>query len=87
MGSTESHNSITMSALVVDDDARLRSSICKFLRARGHRTHDAGNGTDALGLLRQHDFDIVITDIKMPGMDGFELLREVRRLSPTPKSS
>ena len=82
MGISAFKNAIQMTVLVVDDDAKLRSSICKFLRARGHRTHEAGNGSEALGLLRQHDFDIVITDIKMPGMDGFELLREVRCLSP-----
>ena len=71
-----------MSILVIDDDPEIRSSVGMFLQARGHMVYEAADGFVGVKVLRKEAVDIVITDVKMPGMDGFEVLREVKRLSP-----
>ena len=71
-----------MSILVIDDDPEIRSSVGMFLQARGHMVYEASDGLVGVKVLRREAVDIVITDVKMPGMDGFEVLREVKRLSP-----
>ncbi len=71
-----------MSILVIDDDLEIRSSVGMFLQARGHMVYEAADGFVGVKVLRRETVDIVITDVKMPGMDGFEVLREVKRLSP-----
>ena len=73
---------VSMTVLVVDDDAHIRSSIGKFLIARGHTVIEAANGEKAVEVLESQAVDIVITDVKMPGMDGFEVLRRVRSIAP-----
>lgn len=70
------------SILVVDDDPMLRDLLVKTLEAIGHRSEAAADGAQALELLRQQRYDVVISDIKMPGMDGVELLRQVRAEYP-----
>ncbi len=71
-----------LSILVIDDDPEIRSSVGMFLQARGHMVYEAADGLVGVKVLRREAVDIVITDVKMPGMDGFEVLREVKRLSP-----
>ena len=71
-----------MSILVIDDDPEIRSSVGMFLQARGHMVYEAADGFVGVRVLRREAVDIVITDVKMPGMDGFEVLRKVKRLSP-----
>ena len=71
-----------MSILVIDDDPEIRSSVGMFLQARGHMVYEAADGLVGMKVLRREAVDIVITDVKMPGMDGFEVLRKVKRLSP-----
>lgn len=71
-----------MSLLVIDDDSDVRRSIGNYLTARGHRVYLAAGGAEGLEVLRREVVDIVITDVKMPDMDGFEVLREARRISP-----
>ena len=77
-----SDKKIPMSILVIDDDPEIRSSVGMFLQARGHMVYEAADGFVGVKVLRRETVDIVITDVKMPGMDGFEVLREVKRLSP-----
>ena len=77
-----SDKKIPMSILVIDDDPEVRSSVGMFLQARGHMVYEASDGLVGVKVLRREAVDIVITDVKMPGMDGFEVLREVKRLSP-----
>jgi len=72
---------ITLSVLVIDDDPDIRQSIETYLVDRGHRVALAASGEDGLDILRKETVDIVITDVKMPGMDGFEVLREVQNIS------
>src|SRR5512140_589424 len=64
--------------LLVDDDQSVVRSLSRILRARGYLTSTASNGEEAVRLVAQVDFDAILTDIAMPGMDGIALLREIR---------
>jgi EAL domain-containing protein (putative c-di-GMP-specific phosphodiesterase class I) len=64
--------------LLVDDDPLVLRGIGRVLRQRGYDVTTATNGHDATTLVDQHNFDVVLSDIAMPGMDGLQLLREVR---------
>ena len=68
--------------LVVDDDIQLLSALEAALRRKGHFVETASNGLEAVGKLEASTFHAVITDLKMPGMDGTELLEHVRRSNP-----
>ncbi len=63
--------------LIVDDEARMRHLLSIMLARRGHRVEEAGDGLEALEKLRNAAFDMVITDIKMPRMDGMALLKKI----------
>jgi DNA-binding NtrC family response regulator len=67
--------------LCVDDEPAILRSLQWLLRRR-FEVSVAPGGAEALALLRDGDFDVVVSDQRMPGMSGAELLREVRRLSP-----
>ena len=68
--------------LVVDDDVGMRELVYDVLKDRGHQVTTAGNGQEALTLLTEQDYAAVLTDLRMKGMSGTELLVEVRRLYP-----
>jgi two-component system chemotaxis response regulator CheY len=68
-----------MRALVVDDSASMRAILKRTLADRGFEVAAAPSGSDALLLLAKQDLDLVLIDWNMPGMNGFELLREIRR--------
>lgn len=71
--------------LVVDDDAAVTTSFDRVLSHEGYVVVTARNGTEALDKLNSGDYDVVYTDIKMPGMDGLELAERVKaRRSWTP---
>ena len=67
--------------LVVDDDASIRKTFDEHLSEAGHEVRTAVDAEQALGLLEEFDPALVVTDIRMPGMDGLELLRRVRSAS------
>ncbi len=69
--------------LVVDDEGSVREMVSKVITVIGHDVVSAGSGKEALELLKNEPFSIMITDIKMPEMDGFELMRAVRDQFPT----
>ena len=73
---------IRMNILLIDDDPDILQSIGDYLRGEGHRVYQAKQGEEGLEILRREAVDIVIADIVMPGMNGFEVLREVKRTSP-----
>jgi CheY-like chemotaxis protein len=60
--------------LVVDDEEKMRRLLCIMLGRRGHETHEAADGREALELLQAQSYDLVISDIRMPHMDGMLLL-------------
>lgn len=70
------------SLLVVDDEESIRAVIRERLSLAGFRVAEASNGRDALSLLESDRFSILLTDIRMPGMDGLSLLREAARAAP-----
>ena len=67
--------------LSVDDSNTMRFVIDTVLTHAGHEVVQAGDGIEALGLARRREFQVVLTDIHMPGMDGYALIRELRALS------
>ncbi len=70
--------------LVVDDDDRLRDLLMRYLAGQGYRVSTAGNGADASVLMRGVDFDLLIIDVMMPGLSGFDLTEGVRAVSDVP---
>ena len=64
--------------LVVDDDTAARSALTELLRDEGYQVQSAADGYKALGKLDEWEPDLVITDVKMPGMDGIELMQKIR---------
>lgn len=66
--------------MVVDDDRLGRSLLATLLGNDGYQVTEAGGGDDALTKLRQNQFDAIITDLRMPGMDGVTLAKHVRNL-------
>lgn len=78
---------IPQAILVVDDDARLRDLLCSVLAPLKCEIIAAGSGEEALTALLQHKVAVIVLDINMPGMDGFEtaqLVRETEDLASTP---
>jgi DNA-binding NtrC family response regulator len=68
--------------LVVDDEVRMAALIRRELEDHGHEVDTAGDGAVALERLAGGDFDLMLTDLRMPGLDGLELLRRVRTEAP-----
>ena len=64
--------------LIAEDEARIATFLEKGLRANGFTTETAAEGTDALRLARSGRFDLLILDLGLPGMDGFEILQQIR---------
>ncbi len=68
--------------LIVEDDAALNEALCETLELEGYRVMAAGNGSEALGKLAKHAFRLVVSDVQMPVMDGFQLLRNMQTHYP-----
>jgi DNA-binding NarL/FixJ family response regulator len=64
--------------LIVDDDATLRTALARYLTHRKFAVEQAASGEEALGLFLSKPADVVVSDILMPGMDGFEFCRQLR---------
>ena len=68
--------------LIVDDEATIRDTLCTVLKEEGFDAESAENGRAALEKIQQNNYDLVITDLRMPEMDGLELLKAVKLNSP-----
>src|SRR5438105_2414709 len=68
--------------LVVDDEQAVRDLLAKTLTMADYEVDTAGDGPAALDRLRAVEYDLLITDLKMPGMDGLSVIRESRRQAP-----
>ena len=71
-------NSESNHILVVDDDELARLEIVRSVEQGGYTVSQAENGLRALDMLREGSFDLVLLDLLMPGMDGFEVLRKMK---------
>jgi DNA-binding response OmpR family regulator len=69
--------------LVVEDDARLNQIVCAGLNAAGYAAHGCLNAQEAFDLLFAGGIDVIVSDIMMPGTDGFELVSHVRSVNKT----
>ncbi|MBF0165002.1 MAG: sigma-54-dependent Fis family transcriptional regulator [Magnetococcales bacterium] len=68
--------------LVCDDESHLRELLCLALEGSGHRTLSAATGAEALRLLENAHWDLLITDLRLPDLSGLELLRRAKELAP-----
>ena len=71
--------------LLIDDMAGVRRAVVSMLTRAGHRVTEAESGSRGMDLLRSRHFDLVITDMLMPGMDGADVLSEVGSLPARPR--
>jgi DNA-binding response OmpR family regulator len=68
----------SLKVLVIEDDPDLAANLVDFLAARGHRVDAAGDGLTGMHLATAHDFDVIVLDIILPGLDGLTLCRRLR---------
>jgi len=73
---------MTIKILVVDDEKAARKSLADILRLEGYDVETAEDGATALGMFEEQSFDLLLLDIRMPGMDGVEVMQKVVELSP-----
>ena len=71
-----------LAVLVVDDEPSLREALLRFLQRRNIHGEGVADGWEAIRLLEQRDFDVIISDVRMPGMSGREFLERLRRDRP-----
>ena len=70
--------------LLVEDEARIRNIVLDYFTAHGLSCDLARNGEEALDILRDNDYDAILLDILMPGLDGFAVCQSVRKKSNVP---
>lgn len=69
--------------LLVDDEETFTDSLAKVLRRRGLEVAVAASGEEGIAYLTQRDYDVVVLDLRMPGLDGLATLRRLKELRPT----
>src|SRR5512139_1618466 len=75
---------MTQTILVVDDEAKLRDMLRVYLEQEGYRVIEAGNGREALYVARYEKPNLIILDLMMPEMDGYEFMRLFTKEADTP---
>ena len=75
---------MTEKILVVDDEVSLQETLAYNLKKQGYEVQTTGDGTEALDLAREMEPDLIILDVMLPGLDGFEICRILRREMSTP---
>lgn len=71
-----------LTVLIAEDEPVLKDLLARLLGSSGYRTLSAGNGEEALSLIHTNQVDILLSDIKMPGMDGMALLKQTKAIDP-----
>ena len=67
--------------VIIDDEEQIRSLVKSYLSSEGFDIIEAGSAEEGLEAIRQHDPEVVVLDVRLPGMDGFQALTEIRRTS------
>ncbi|TCS82476.1 response regulator transcription factor [Tepidibacillus fermentans] len=67
--------------LVVDDESKIRDMVSSYLINEGYVTIEASNGYEVIDQIKQNEIDLILLDIMMPGIDGYQTLREVRQMN------
>ncbi|MBV9074342.1 MAG: response regulator, partial [Acidobacteria bacterium] len=75
---------MTEKILIIDDDAELCEMLGEYLRKEGFEVESVQHGTAGLEKARESDHRLIILDVMLPGMNGFDLLRELRTVSDVP---
>ena len=70
--------------LVVDDEANIREVIKEYAEFEGHEVDEACDGMQAVDMVRERDYDIIIMDVMMPRLDGYSACKEIRKLKQIP---
>ena len=73
---------MTAKILVVDDEKIARVTLAEILRMEGYSVSEAGDGPEALAAVKDNSFDLVLLDLKMPGMDGIEVMQKLAEITP-----
>lgn len=68
--------------LIVDDEQLIRSAMARALQLMGYETAEASTGQEALELLEHHTYDLMLLDLRMPGLSGTEVMKRVNQVSP-----
>jgi DNA-binding response OmpR family regulator len=72
------------SVLVVDDDATVREVVVTYLRANNHEVSEAADGESAIAAMARNPSDLLVLDLMLPGVDGLEVCRQVRKIREVP---
>ncbi|HUV49986.1 MAG TPA: response regulator [Anaerolineae bacterium] len=68
--------------LLVDDEDDFRTTLAKRLKLRKVNITDVASGNEAIELVKQNSFDVAVIDVKMPGIDGIETLKQIKQIQP-----
>ena len=72
----------SLNVLIIDDEEELVSALVERLEFRGFNADGATNAEDALKLVKEKEFDAVVLDVKMPGMDGLDIMKKIKHTKP-----
>ncbi len=76
------NGTLSLKILLVDDEEIVRATLKGYLAFVGHDVHEVSDGFSGLKALRNEEFDVAVSDIRMPGIDGFGFIKEARKLRP-----
>ena len=80
--SNNNNNDVKVKVLIIDDEDRFRKALSRQLNVRGFNVLDTDNGEDAIKIVRHENPEVVVLDQKMPGMDGIQTLKELKKIRP-----
>jgi len=70
------------SVLIIDDEPELRNLLAKLLSLEGYKVHSAEDGKSGLSLVQKEDFVVVVTDVRLPDLNGIELIQSIKKINP-----